>query len=279
VITRYLTHMRLKDLSQATISARRLLLRRLAMALPVPLNEATPAMLESWRASIPHLPATIALYVSHIRCYYSWAVDEGLCPANPAANIPVPRKPRRLPRPITEADLMAAISAAPAPVRIWLVLAAWCGLRAKEIAFLRSENIVLNASSPFVRVAWDATKGSGERLVPVVPWAAAELAAAGLPSHGWAFRRLDGRPGPNSPHRLSHIANAFLHDHGIAVTLHALRHRFATQLLRASGGNLREVQEALGHQSITSTTIYTLVEQSSLAASVAKLPVPPAVTR
>jgi site-specific recombinase XerC len=273
-VTRYLAHLRLQGLSPGTIYARKRLLIRLQLALPVPLNRATPQMLENWRASLEHTPAVIAGYVSHARCYYSWAVTQGLCPANPAAAVPVPRKPRRLPRPITEADLMAAIVAAPARIRAWLILAGWCGLRAKEIALLRAENLALRASPPAVHITWDATKGNGERLVVLCPWAAAELAAAGLPSSGWAFRRADGRPGPNKPHRVSQAANEFLHEHGIAATLHQLRHRFGTQLLRTSGGNLREVQEALGHQSITSTTIYTLVETSSLAAAVAALPVP-----
>lgn len=275
-VARYLTHLRLEGLSDSTIGARRLLLRRLELALPCPVTQATPRMLEDWRASLAFPPATIALYVSHIRCYYSWAVRQGLCPVNPAAAVPVPRKPKRVPRPITEQDLMAALRQAPARIRAWLVLAAWAGLRAKEIACLRAEDIVLHADGPYIHVRWDATKGISERMVPLCPFAAGELAAAGLPSSGWAFRRMDGRPGPNMPHRVSHICADFLHGHGIAATLHKLRHRFATQSLKVSG-NLREVQELLGHASITSTEVYTLVEVSAAAATVAALPVPSAL--
>jgi integrase/recombinase XerC len=230
-------------------------------------------MLEDWRASLDHTPAVISGYVSHARCYYSWAVTQGLCPASPAAAVPVPRKPRRLPRPIAEADLMAAILSAPPRIRPWLILAGWAGLRACEIAGLRAESIVLRASPPVLHITWDATKGNGERFVALCPWAAAELAAAALPATGWAFRRLDGLPGPNMPHRVSQAANEYLHDCGIGATLHQLRHRFATQALDACG-NVRVVQELLGHASITSTAIYTLVSQSSAAAAVAALPVP-----
>jgi len=272
-VARYLAHLRLEGLAPGTIYARKRLLHRLALALPVPLTAATPRMLEDWRASLDHTPAVIAGYVSHARCFYSWAVTQGLCPANPAAAVPVPRKPRRLPRPVAEADLMAAIEGAPARIRTWLVLAAWAGLRACEIAGLRAESVVLRASPPVVHVTWDATKGNGERFVPLCPWAAAELAAAGLPASGWAFRRLDGQAGPNRPWRVSQLANDYLHECGIGATLHQLRHRFATQALDACG-NVRTVQELLGHQSITSTTIYTLVSQSSAAAAVAALPVP-----
>jgi integrase/recombinase XerC len=272
-VSRYLAHLRLQGLSPGTIYARKRLLRRLALALPVPLSQATPQMLEDWRASLTHTPAVIAGYVSHARCYYSWAVTQGLCPSNPAAAVPVPRKPRRLPRPITEADLMAALASAPARIRVWIILAAWAGLRACEIALLRADSIVLSASPPVVHITWDATKGSGERFVPLGPWAVGELAAAGLPSSGWAFGRADGQAGPNRPHRVSQAANTWLHEHGIAATLHQLRHRFATQALHVSG-NLREVQELLGHQNIASTTIYTLVEVSAAAQTVAALPVP-----
>jgi integrase/recombinase XerC len=87
---------------------------------------------------------------------------------------------------------------------------------------------------------------------------------------------MDGRPGPNKPHQVSHICADFLHACGIASTLHNLRHRFATQSLKVSG-NLREVQELLGHASITSTEVYTLVEVSAAAATVAALPVPSAL--
>jgi integrase len=272
----YLRWCEQKELSAGTIYGRRRALTRLAAQLPCPIDQADATMLAAWRAGMTRLtPAVVVNYVGMIRGFYLWLQEEGIRGDNPARRLPVPRKPRRLPRPITEADLRAAIAAAPPRIRPWLILAACAGLRAKEIALLRAENIVLDGGQqPAVFVAWDATKGTRERFVPLQPWAADELRACGLPSSGYAFRRLDGQRGPNKPHRISQASNAFLREAGILATLHQLRHRYATQLLRSSGGNLREVQEALGHASITSTTIYTLVETSSLAASVAALPVP-----
>jgi integrase/recombinase XerC len=272
-VIRYLTHLTLRGLAPGTITARRRFLRRLERALGVPLTEAAPAMLTAWRTSLTCTPAVISTYVSHASCFFTWAVAEGLCPANPAAGIPVPRAPRRLPRPISEADLMAAIAQAPPRIRLWLILAAWAGLRACEVAGLRAENIVLRADPPVILVAWDATKGIRERAIPLCPFAVAELAAAGLPARGWAFGRMDGRAGPNKPHRVSHVANDYLRDCGIPATLHQLRHRFGTETYRASR-DLRAVQDLMGHADPATTAIYTAVSQPSAIAAVAALPVP-----
>jgi len=272
-LERYTTYLRLQGLSPATIYGRRRLLLRLAAALPVPLLAATPPMLTTWRQAMTHTPAVIAGYVSHARCFYTWAVLEGLRDDDPTARIPVPRKPRRLPRPIPGADLADALAAAPPQIRLWLILAAWCGLRCKEIALLRAEMITASGAHPQILVAHDATKGHSERVIALAPFAAAELTAAGLPARGWAFPRADGRPGPNQPYRVSQMINAYLHSLGITATAHRLRHWFATEAL-AVDGNLRQVQELLGHASVASTQIYTFVRPAGAAATVAALPVP-----
>jgi integrase/recombinase XerC len=100
-----------------------------------------------------------------------------------------------------------------------------------------------------------------------------EIERAGLPSRGWAFARQDGRRGQVQPWRVSAIANQFLHDVGLSVTYHQLRHRFATRAYDLSL-NQRAIQELLGHGSITSTSVYTKVSQAKLASIVAALPVP-----
>lgn len=274
-ITSHLTSLRLRGLSPAYIGARRRVLRDLTAALPVPLLDATPGMLAEWRAAMTHTPAVVCGYCSHARGFYAWATRTGLIPASPAADIPVPRKPRRLPRPISERDLATALDAAPPVIRAWIVLAAWCGLRCKEIAYLKAENIHLTASTPYILVSAESTKGGQrEHVVELCDFAAAELAAAGIPARGWAFRRADGRHGPNQPHRVSQAVNGFLRDCGIRATAHQGRHRFATEALRHT--NLRVVQELLGHADISSTAIYTEVSSESRLAAVRALPIPAA---
>jgi integrase len=272
-VSDHLEYLRLRGRSQGTIDARRRALARLAAALPCPLLEALPEDLLAWRARMRLGADAIRGYVSHAHQFYAWAAGAGLLEHNPAAGLPVPPKGRRLPRPISERDLMAALAAAPPRIRIWLVLAAWCGLRAKEIALLRRENILDHARPPVLVVAADATKGHSERIVPLALFAQDEIALARLPASGYAFRRLDGKPGPNGPWTVSKACNSHLHDCGIAATLHQLRHRFGTQAYHHER-DLRAVQELLGHQSPATTAGYADYDNAAAAAAVAAIPVP-----
>lgn len=270
-------HLRWLELTGAmpdTVICRRRALIRMARAMDVPLVEASAAELTAWREGLRVGPATVVAYVSHARGFYTWACDEaGLREDNPADRIPVPRLGRRLPRPIGEDDLRTAVAGAPRRIRPWLVLAGWCGLRAKEIALLRRENVFEAARPPLLIVAWDSTKGRCERAIPLSTYALRELLDAGLPASGWVFRRCDGLPGPNRPWQVSHLANEYLHSCGIRETLHQLRHRFGTQVQQVFH-DLRLTQELLGHQSPASTAGYSAVDVADAAAAVEALPAP-----
>ena len=273
ILSRHLDWMSLRGLSATTIYARRGALRRLGAALPVPVLDATAADLYEWRAHLGCAAQTTLQAVSSAKQFYAWAVAEGLRSDNPAGRLPVPRPPRMLPRPISEEDLMAALEQAPPRIRPWIALAAWCGLRAKEVAFLRAENIHVANDPPVLLVASDATKGSRERLIPLSAFVVAELAAAKLPSRGYAFRRHDGASGPNAPWLVSHLASDFLRDCGIPATLHSMRHRFASRTYQASK-DIRAVQSLMGHVSPEVTSAYAAYSDTAAAAAVEALPVP-----
>jgi integrase/recombinase XerC len=153
------------------------------------------------------------------------------------------------------------------------VLAGWAGLRAIEIARLRRENVLDTWAPAVLLIADGATKGHGERLVPLSVFVLGELRPI-LPARGWVFLRFDGRPGPNTPATISHLANQHLHDCGIAATLHQLRHRFATQAYQAAGGDLRLVQELLGHTTPATTAGYAAYDQAAAAVAVEAIPAP-----
>ena len=271
----YFEHLRLEGLSELTLRGRRGALDRLSRQLPVPLLEASAGDLLDWRRAMTVGPVSVRSYVSHVQQFYAWAVRRGLLAASPAAGIPVPRVGRRIPRPIGTDDLFAAVAQAPDRIRLWLVLAAWCGLRAKEIALLRRECILLSAAPPVLLVATGATKGIHERMIPLCRFAIAEIAAARLPASGWCFLRCDGRAGPNRPAHVSALANAHLRDCDISATLHMLRHWFGTEAYASSGRDLRLVQELLGHASVQSTQGYADWDRPGAVAAVRALPVPP----
>ena len=272
-VSLHLHHLELLGRAPETIAARRRALRRMAAALGISLLEASHADLAAWRASLAVGPGTVAACVSHAIQFYAWTAASGLTDGNPALGLPAPKLGRRLPRPIGEADLFAAVGGAPPRIRPWLILAGWAGLRAKEIALLRRENVYEDARPPALLIAHNATKGHRERTVPLCAFAREALLEHGLPARGWVFRRADGQPGPNAPWRVSQAANRYLHDHGFPETLHQLRHRFGTQAY-AVDHDLRLVQELLGHRRPETTAGYAAWNQNAAAGVIEKLPAP-----
>jgi integrase/recombinase XerC len=268
----HLEHLRLLGHSGTTIYGRMTFLRMLARQLPVPLLAATASVLMQWRAGLDVSDEVIVHYVCHAQAFYAFCMERSYIADNPAAGLPVPHVGRRLPRPVSEPDLMRALALATPRIRPWLVLAGWCGLRAKEIALLRRESVLETAAPPVLIVASDATKGHGERVIPLSPFALAELGPV-LPASGWVFRRMDGRPGPNTPGLISHVANRHLHECGVAASLHQLRHRFATQAYQASR-DLRAVQALMGHARPETTAGYAAFDQPAAVAAVEAIPAP-----
>lgn len=272
VIDQFIEHLALRGKSIKTQEHYRNTLQRLAAWL-VPrdrtLMSATENDLQLWRKGLTVSPNSIASYGVAVRSFYGWARRKGLRD-DPTLDLYLPQPERGLPRPIAEADLELAISTASPRVRPWLVLAGYAGLRACEIATLRRDRI-LNAVEPAMIMI--GGKGGKWRTTPMSPYVWTELLAAGLPARGHVFLRRDGRPGPNHPGVVSRLCNEHLHSLGLDDTLHGLRHRFATRALAAAGGNLRVVQELLGHSSPTTTQIYTaFVNQAAVDAVLAIQP-------
>lgn len=268
----YLRYLRLSAAESSAV-ARRRALARMEAAIGKPLLEATAAELLAWREGLRTGPGTISNYVAHARGFWAWALAEGLAQANLAAGLPVPPVPQLLPRPAADEDVLAAVTGAAQPVRVMLVLAGWCGLRAQEIAFLRRSSVLDKATPPAILITVRAAKGWRERIVPMAPFAVQELMAYGLPPSGWVIRRKDGQPGPNQPHRVSQLCNTYLHEYGIADTLHQWRHWFATSMYQQTR-DLRMVQGLLGHASPSTTAGYAKYDQAAAAIAAAALPVP-----
>ena len=216
---------------------------------------------------------SVYLEITALRAFYKFAENEKLLPSNPAENLTLPRRWKRLPKALSNAEIekLLAPESAITPQALCdqaiLELAYASGLRLSELKNLRLEQLHLDAG--FIQVIG---KGNKERVVPVGRQAVAALT-----------RYLEtGRPKlvtPKSP------ANVFLTRRGTpfaAVTLwlhikervrragvlrpvtpHMLRHSFATHLLE-HGADLRVIQELLGHANISTTEIYTHVTGNRL---------------
>ena len=267
LVSQYLNDLTRRNYSPNTVVQRRRALARFRRWAGVAPEHAATAQLVTFLDRIPN-PASRGSERANLAGFFRWLVLEELRVDDPMARVPKPRTKRWIPHPIPEEDLQRALALAPDRVRPWLVLAAYAGLRACEIAGLRGEDLWWHDDPPLVVV--EHGKGDDPGAVPMAPILEKEL--HGMPRRGWLFTRMDDQPGPIPAHLVSHLANDFLHSIHIWHTLHSLRHRFGTQVLRASGGDLRQTQELLRHRSIASTTVYTEIDKSESAGIVAALP-------
>ncbi len=268
----HLSHLRLKNASAGSVEQRFYSLRRLARFLGVEcgvdLLAVTDIDLDDWQHSNAHLdPATRRSYAAHVSEFYLWALAGGLTSSNPALVLVRPKQGRRLPRPTAPDDVQMAVDCAPPRLRLMLVLAAYAGLRAGEIAHL-TRGQVRDTSTPPVLVI--RGKGDAERVVPMSGRVVMELRAHGLPHRGYVFPRLDGLDGPNTPTRVSRLCGQYLHGLGISEPLHCLRHYFGSSLYAASQ-DLRLTGEVMGHQSPATTAGYVSYSHAAAVEAVERV--------
>ena len=265
----HLRHLQVRNLRPTTIASRRAHIYRLAAALRVAPDDTLLAVtrtdLERWQEGLSrHSPNHRKTATSHTRAFYGWAVVADLIDRNPAVTLAAVRVPATLPRPIGEDDLDFAIACAPDRLRAMLVLAAYQGLRACEIATLHREDVHDHADPPVLFVTG---KGGKQRVVPLSERAILELRAHGLPVRGYVFGRFDGGPGGNTPARVSKLCNRYLHGMGITDQMHSLRHRFGTAAYGVSR-DLRVTQELMGHSSPQTTAGYVAWSHAAAVSAV-----------
>jgi integrase/recombinase XerD len=229
-----------------------------------------------------------------VRGLHAFAAAEGLAPADPARQVRPPAPPRRLPRAIPVADVERLLAAAgagdgPRPMRdrALLELLYATGARISEATALDVDDLELaERPSPPARPASSALpplpatvrlsgKGQKQRIVPVGCYARQALEqylVRARPSLAEATRRasaspavfLNARGGRLTRQGAWGALRAAAERAGIAgVSPHTLRHSFATHLLDG-GADVRVVQELLGHASVTTTQVYTLVTVDKL---------------
>jgi integrase/recombinase XerD len=255
--------------SERTITSRAYTLRRLARTID-PMT-ADRDDLTDWLADLmdrrtgaPVTRSSRATYRAQVRAFYAFLVSCGRRGDDPSAGLPQPRVPRAYPRPLTPAEVVRVLAACEDPraaqTRAYVVLACYAGLRVHEIAKIRGEDIM----GEVLRVVG---KGGSDATVPLHP-RIVELART-MPDRGWWFPA--GHPA-GSPIKGTHVGRIAvcqaitraLRRADVSGTPHACRHFYGTQVLIASGGNLRIAQRALRHADIRSTAIYTQVSDVDL---------------
>jgi len=215
---------------------------------------------------------SLARALSAVKGFFGW-LNEAEGVDNPSVSSMRGPKPRpRLPRPVEAQDAREMISLVDIQHK-----EAWVGARDMAVLLLLygcgmriSEALGLNRrQAPLPEVLRIIGKGGKERLLPVLP-----VARAGVESYlkacpydlcedGPLFIGIRGkRLGARAVQKLMETLRQQL---GLpsTATPHALRHSFATHLLEA-GGDLRTIQELLGHASLSSTQVYTSLDQTRL---------------
>jgi integrase/recombinase XerC len=210
--------------------------------------------------------------VSSLRNFYGWLDRSGILHNPKIGALSTPKLPRTAPKPIPVADAAALLEAAETFVeepwiglrdRALFTLLYGCGLRISEALALNRDALPLGDS---LKVLGKAKK---ERVVPLLP-AVAEAVAfydAACPFKGSKeaplFVGARGKRMDPAIAQKSMRSLRFQLQLPDTATPHALRHSFATHLL-GSGGDLRAIQELLGHASLSTTQRYTEVETEQL---------------
>lgn len=220
--------------------------------------------------------ASSARILAAVRGYQKYLLLENLRTDDPSQQVKGPKLPKRLPKALTQAQVLELLAASgPEPDdevadvlrlrnRAILELMYSSGARVSEVAQLDLDEMVQGG---WVRIRG---KGSKERLVPVGSFAQRAIDAYLVRSRpllaakaGGPALFLNQRGSRLSRQSIWEIIQSAGEACGLSVSPHSLRHSFATHLIEG-GADVRVVQELLGHASVATTQIYTLVTIDTL---------------
>lgn len=225
------------------------------------------------RAERPLTASSMSRMLSSVRGFHRFLVDESLVETDVAAELVPPKLPMRLPKAISIEQMAAVLAAADGDEpramrdRALLELLYATGARVSEAVALNVDDLL---DGEIVRLTG---KGSKQRIVPV-----GSFARAAIDAYLVRARPVFSARGTATPalflgargHRVSR-QNAWLIIRaaaerarlGFEISPHTFRHSFATHLL-AGGADVRVVQELLGHSSVATTQIYTMITADTL---------------
>ncbi|WP_288943929.1 tyrosine recombinase XerC [uncultured Roseovarius sp.] len=215
---------------------------------------------------------SLARKLSAVKSFYRWLSEREGFDATAVLSARAPKFQRKLPRPLAQdaaQDLIETLEMqsenpwVAARDQAVVTLLYGCGLRISEALGLRADVL------PMAEALRITGKGGKERIVPVIAPARAaveqyvRLCPHDLTPDRPLFRGVRG--GALSPRAVQKVTQAARTQLGLpaSATPHAMRHSFATHLLNA-GGDLRAIQELLGHASLSTTQAYTAVDSARL---------------
>lgn len=235
----------------------------------------------AWRMEQGYSPKSSARLLSTLRAYYGWSLRRGERKDDPSALLEPPKLPRSLPKALSESEIEALLLAPDVETpsglrdRAMIELMYATGLRVSELVTLPANGV--NLRQGVLRVTG---KGSKDRLVPLGeeaqhwlqryltesrPLLAGGKGVASGPGGDVPLFIGEGRR-PVSRQQFWNLLKRYAVVAGIdpaKVSPHGLRHSFATHLLNR-GADLRALQLLLGHSSLSTTQIYTLVARERL---------------
>ena len=286
-VQRYLDHLTVeRGLSEHTVAAYRRDLRRYLTSCAerevTDAARATDSDVAAFVAGLsasthhdgsPYRASSVVRALSAVRAFHRWLLAEGAARRDPTAAVVRPKLPRALPKPLT-AEQTAALLEAPDPAepaglrdRAILEMLYGAGLRVSELVALDVDDVDLDDDG--VRVFG---KGSKERDLPLGAFAVDTVRAyltRSRPALATARSRsalfLNLRGGRLTRQGVTDAVHKAARRAGIRrrISPHVLRHSFATHLLEG-GADVRVVQELLGHASVATTQVYTLVTKQHL---------------
>jgi len=217
-------------------------------------------------------PRSLARALSAVKAFYRWLGEMHAIPTTSVLATRAPKFEKPLPRPvgktaavdlINQVELQSPEGWVAARDVAVVTLLYGCGLRISEALSLQRKD------APLPEVLKIAGKGGKERIVPVLP-AARVAVNEYLTLCPMPFEPTDPlfkgvRGGALNPRMIQKTMEQSRMQLGLpsTATPHAMRHSFATHLLEA-GGDLRAIQELLGHSSLSTTQAYTAVDQARL---------------
>ncbi|MBR6517514.1 MAG: site-specific tyrosine recombinase XerD [Bacilli bacterium] len=227
----------------------------------------------SYIKSLGYLSSSSSRALSSIKSFHKFLVIEEICANNPASTISAPKKTKKLPVVLSVEEVMSLLDSLnnDTPInsrnQVMIELMYAAGLRVSELVDLKLGDLRMTSKMISTR-----GKGSKDRLIPINDYCLKLLRSyiindrpklAKTIDPGYVF--LNGQGGHYSRQSFFLFLKEQCKKVGITkdVSPHTLRHSFATHLLEA-GTDLRIIQELLGHESISTTQIYTHINNRTI---------------